>query len=130
VAERHPALRGRVYGTGGLGAQELANHLASCDVLVQPFEDGVTARRGSVTGALALGVPVATTSGPTTEDLWRTSAAVSLAPADDRGALIANVLRLASDEGERARLRERSRALYDERFAIGHTVEALRRAMR
>jgi len=47
-------------------------------VLLQPYEDGVTTRRGSIIAALALGVPVVTTTGRMTEPLWRASAAVTL----------------------------------------------------
>jgi glycosyltransferase involved in cell wall biosynthesis len=130
VAAAHPALRGRVHGTGGLASQALADHLGACDLLVQPYEDGVTTRRGSITGALALGIPIATTSGATTEDLWRTSAAVSLAPVGDPEAFVASVRRLAGDETERRRLRHAARTLYAERFAIAHTATLLHRRMR
>ncbi len=122
-----PALTGRVHGTGGLSAQDLSNHLAACDLLIQPFEDGVTTRRTSVAGALCLGVPVATTSGAATEELWSATGAVALARAEDTDGLVALIDRLASDPVARGFLAREGRTLYRERFAIEHTVATIRR---
>ncbi len=122
-----PALTGRVHGTGALSAQELSNHLAACDLLIQPFEDGVTTRRTSVAGALCLGVPVATTSGTATEELWAATGAVALARADDTDAFVALIERLAADPVARGVLASAGRRLYRERFAIEHTIATIRR---
>jgi glycosyltransferase involved in cell wall biosynthesis len=124
---RNPNLRDRIFGSGGLPSQALADHLAACDVLIQPFEDGVTARRGSVTAALALGIPVVTTSGAGTEEMWSTTGAVGLAPAGDDAALVRVATELASDGEQRADFSRRARKLYVDRFAIEHTASALRR---
>ena len=123
----HPQLRGRIDGTGGLPAQQLADHIATCDLLVQPYEDGVSARRGSVTAALALGVPVVTMEGSSTESIWQRSGAVGLAPAGSHDALVLAVERLAKDGAARAAMAVTSRALYAEQFSIEHTVSALRK---
>src|SRR5205807_458638 len=37
----HPELAGKVFASGSLPSVELATHLAVCDVLVQPYVDGV-----------------------------------------------------------------------------------------
>jgi glycosyltransferase involved in cell wall biosynthesis len=124
----YPELGDRIRGTGGLASEALAQHLSACDILVQPFEDGVSTRRGSVTAALALGIPVATTRGITTEELWETSGAVGLAPAETApDSLIELVDQLANDPRKRAEMGVRSRRLYAERFAVEHTVVALQR---
>ncbi|MBD5654927.1 MAG: glycosyltransferase, partial [Candidatus Eremiobacteraeota bacterium] len=65
-----PKLAERLRGTGDLQPEDLANHIAACDLLIQPFEEGVTARRSSVAAALALGVPLITTTGVLTEPFW------------------------------------------------------------
>jgi glycosyltransferase involved in cell wall biosynthesis len=123
-----PVLAGRIRGVGELPAQALSDHLAACDLLIQPFEDGVTTRRSSVAAALALGVPVATTTGWATEALWAASAAVGLAPAASFDALADVVDQLTCDSAARTEMGERGRALYRQHFAIEHTVAALRRA--
>lgn len=123
----HPELRGRVHATGGLEREAMAQHLAACDLIIQPFEDGVSARRGSVTAALPLGVPVATTSGSSTESVWAESGAVGLAPAGSYAEFIELVNRIADDPTARSAMGVRSKRLYAERFAVGHTVAALHR---
>ena len=77
-----PSLRGRLVAPGELPEPELAAHLAACDLLVQPYPDGVSGRRTSLMGGLALGIPVVTTEGALTEPLWRETGAVALAPVD------------------------------------------------
>jgi glycosyltransferase involved in cell wall biosynthesis len=122
------SLAPRLHATGRLPARELSAHLAACDLLVQPFPDGVSTRRTSVMAGLAHGVAVATTEGRLTEPLWAASRAVALAPAGDATALSETVARLLTDAPERARLADAGRALYRERFDLRHTVAALRRS--
>ena len=127
LLNEHPGLLGRVHATGYLGARELSAHLAACDLLVQPFPDGVSTRRTSVMAALAHGRAVVTTRGRLTEDLWADSGAVALAEAEDAAALAREAARLLADAAARARLGAAARALYRERFDLAHTVAALRR---
>jgi glycosyltransferase involved in cell wall biosynthesis len=127
VVRAHASLAPRLRATGRLRARELSAHLAACDLLVQPFPDGVSTRRTSVMAGLAHGVAVATTAGRLTEPLWAASRAVALAPAGDARALSETVARLCQDADERARLAAAGRGLYRERFDLRHTVAALRR---
>jgi glycosyltransferase involved in cell wall biosynthesis len=122
------ALGERVSATGALDARELSAHLAACDLVVQPFPDGVTTRRTSVMAALAHRLPVLTTAGRLTEPLWAESRAVALAPACDAAALADAACRLLADDVQRTRLAAAGLALYRERFRIARTIAALRRA--
>ena len=123
----HPRLSGRVHATGTLPAESLSRHLAACDLLLQPYPDGVSARRTSAMAGLAHGLAVVTTKGALTEGLWEEAGAVALAPAGDDEALLVEARRLLSSEEARARLGEAGRRLYRERFDLAHTVAALRR---
>jgi glycosyltransferase involved in cell wall biosynthesis len=127
VARAHEALAPRLHATGRLASRELSAHLAACDLLVQPFPDGVSTRRTSVMAGLAHGVAVATTEGRLTEPLWAASRAVALAPAGDARAMSETVARLLRDAPARARLAADGRALYHQRFDLRHTLAALRR---
>ena len=64
LAGDYPAYEDRLCATGALPSYELACHLAACDVVLQPYPDGVTGRRGSLMSSLALGRPIVTTSRP------------------------------------------------------------------
>ena len=76
----------RVVATGGLPAAEIPEYLRACDLLVQPYPDGVSSRRTSVMAALANGVPVVTTLGHLSEPIWE-DGPVATAPAGDHGRL-------------------------------------------
>jgi glycosyltransferase involved in cell wall biosynthesis len=122
----HPLLAGRIHGVGDLAADDLADHLCACDVLVQPYSDGATTRRGSLFAALALGVPTVTTAGRLTEDLWHESGAAYFAPPDDIDATLALIEEALAQTDARRAIGERARALYMSRFDVAHTVEMLR----
>lgn len=121
-----PALAGRLVAAGTLTPAEISRHLAACDVMLQPFPDGVTGRRTSVMAALAHGRPVVTTAGRLTEPLWQTSQAVRLAPAGDASALAAEVITLLDDPAEARRVARDARATYEQWFDLRHTIAALR----
>jgi len=67
-------------------------------------------------------------TGHLTEPLWAESRAVSLARVDEPRALAAAALRLLTDDGARRELAARGRDLYARRFALRHTIGALRGA--
>jgi glycosyltransferase involved in cell wall biosynthesis len=122
-----PDVRDRVSGTGRLPGGEAAATLRGCDLLVQPYPDGVTTRRTSVMAALTTSVPVLTTAGPLTEPVWARTSAVALTPAGDAHAMVERAAGLAADPGARAALGARGRDLYDAQFALGVTIARMRR---
>lgn len=125
---RHPDLSGRVVATGELPAADTAAHLAACDLLVQPYPDGVSGRRTSAASSLALGVPLVTNLGALSEGEWATADnGVSLAPESTAAALIAATEQaLALSPAERAALGAAGRRWYAERFALERLVATLR----
>ena len=118
-------LAGRVSATGTLNASELSAHVAACDVLLQPYPDGVTSRRTTAMAGLFARVPVVTTQGKLTERLWHEDAAVKLADVGDVPAMVQHVLQLIGDPAERRRQADAGRAFYDRWFDVRHTVAAL-----
>jgi hypothetical protein len=56
--------------TGRLSAYSAADAVATMDLMINPFSDGISTRRGSAMAALQHGVPVLTTRGHATEALW------------------------------------------------------------
>lgn len=104
----------------------IAAALRACDILVQPFPDGVTTRRTSMMAALSSGRPVVTTRGALTEPVWN-GEGVAIAPADQPVRFVDEVARLAADPARCETLGAQGRRLYDERFALAGTIERLRR---
>ena len=120
----HPTLAGRLLATGELPPHAVAEHLAACDLLVQPYPDGISSRRTSAMAALALGQPVLATRGPLTEPCWEENGPVRLV--DDPVEIAVQARALLADEAERRRLGAAGARLYRERFALDNTVARLR----
>ncbi len=126
LVSRWPWLADRVYATGSLAASDLSHHLSACDLVLQPYPDGISSRRGSAMAALAHGRPMVTTTGHNSEDFWLGCDAVAITPVSDTTAYIAAACRLLDNGHERIQLGERARLLYQTRFDIRHIVAALR----
>lgn len=126
IARSRRDLAARVQATGALSSEELAQHVSACDVLVQPYPDGISSRRTSAIAGIALGVPVVTTTGHLTESFWADTESVSLTPAGEARQLASEALRLLTDECARQNLRARGRDLYARQFDVRHTISALR----
>lgn len=123
---KEPQLAGRVFGIGDLAPQALANHLSVCDILLQPYADGVTTRRGSLIAALALGIPMVTNIGELSEDIWLSSGAALFAPPGDMPAMLALAESALADPALRIAMATRARELYRRHFALDHTIRNLR----
>jgi glycosyltransferase involved in cell wall biosynthesis len=115
----------RVCGTGELAEDAITASVAACDLVIAPFEEGITMRRTSVLRSLAAGVPVVTTRGRYTEALWTETGSVALVPAGDAHALADTCARLLSSPGEARALGARGRAVYETRFSPAALIAAL-----
>jgi len=125
---KHPPLDGRLRATGGLTDEAVSHHIGACDLVLQPYPDGVSTRRTSAMAALSHGVPIVTTSGWLTEPLWEQSGAVELVRGGDSRALAIAAARLLESTTRRSDLSTRGRALYASQFDIQHSIRALRQA--
>jgi hypothetical protein len=125
LLQQQPGLSGQLFSRDSLAPDALAAHLAACDVLVQPYVDGVSARRGTVMASLALGRPLVTNTGHLTEPLWRGLGAVALVEGTNPAALAEATERLLAHPEERTTLAARAAEVYRERFSLERTLEAL-----
>jgi hypothetical protein len=78
--------------------------------------------------SLCHGRPIVTTSGSSTEPLWRETEALKTAPVGDLMSFLELVRQLRNSEGERARMGQAAQTLYKTRFDMPHTIAALRQA--
>ena len=122
----HPPLAGRLFATGRLAVHDVSHHVAACDVMLQPYPDGISSRRTSAMVALSHGRAIVTTAGRLTEPMWAESGAVVLAPVDDSHALAVAAATILFDVSQREETARRAAVLYDARFALRHTIAALR----
>ena len=127
LAERLPTVGKSVFGRGALDATALSAHLSACDVVAQPYPDGVSGRRGSAMAALAHGRAMVTTRGEFTEPVWLVDHPVRAVAAGDPAVFAKAVLETLRDGSERCRLEIAARRLYTDHFDLAHTISALRR---
>jgi glycosyltransferase involved in cell wall biosynthesis len=128
LLNQHPELEGRVTASGALISNDLSAHLGACDLMVQPYPDGVSGRRTSMMACLAHGLPVITNQGSGTEEHWLTDGAASVVCGclDSGFALTARAL--LADADTRRRLGFTAKRLYAEQFAMARVIRALRDA--
>jgi hypothetical protein len=67
-----------VIATGRLEAAEAASAISGMDLLVNPFTDGISTRRGSAMAALQQGVPMLSTRGHATDSIWESADGMSV----------------------------------------------------
>jgi glycosyltransferase involved in cell wall biosynthesis len=126
LTSAHPSLAGRVFATGRLPEGDISRHIAACDLMLQPYPDGISSRRTSAMVALSHGRPVVTTVGWLTEPMWAEVGAAVLAPVDDPHALAAAAATILFDVSRREEIGRKAAALYDAHFDVRHSVSALR----
>ena len=120
-----PEAATRVHATGVLEARALSSHIQACDLMVQPYPDGISSRRTSTLALMARGVPVVTNLGSLTEPFWEASVAVALVDEPDGARLGQAAVDLLQDEPRRRTLAGAAREMYDHLFDVRHAVAAL-----
>jgi 2-polyprenyl-3-methyl-5-hydroxy-6-metoxy-1,4-benzoquinol methylase/glycosyltransferase involved in cell wall biosynthesis len=126
----YPQLSGKVHATGELASDEVSKHVSACDVMLQPYQDGVSGRRTSVMTALSHSVPVVTTAAKATETCWMQSGAVRPAQIDDFNTLTQSVKNLLNEERLRASSGNLGRDFYLKQFDVVQTISVLRESNR
>lgn len=121
----HPDLAERIHATGYMTDATLSSYLTACDVMIQPYPDGITARRGSTLAPLAHGRPIVTNVSSQTEPLWQETGAVVLAALTPEAVLDA-VQTLRNDPAARARVGAAARETYQRYFDPAHMIETIR----
>ncbi|XXF79113.1 glycosyltransferase family 4 protein [Myxococcaceae bacterium GXIMD 01537] len=125
LVRRTPSLAGRLHAPGPLEPQDVADHLAACTLLLQPYPDGISARRTSAMAGLALGVPMVTNAGALTEDVWRRTDAVALAPVPEGRSLAAAAETLLRDARARDVCARAAAGFYASEFSLERTLRTL-----
>jgi glycosyltransferase involved in cell wall biosynthesis len=104
-------LAGRVHWTGFLAPGRVSAHLAAADLMVMPYRDGASLRRGTLMAVLAHGRPLVTTTPAAPTPELRHGDNAWLVPPDDAAALAEAIAALAGDAAARARLGRGAREL-------------------
>jgi len=126
-----PDIAARIFsnatlGTGALTADEISIHINACDLMVQPYVDGISTRRTAAMSALANGRALLTTSGHSTEPFWLACDQLAIEQAGDTRALIQRAEQLLDDDRVRDQMAGDGRRLYHAMFDVSVAVQILR----
>ena len=120
----------RVRAQGAQTPEQIAANLAACDVVVQPYPDGISSRRTSAMASIALGRAVISHEGAQTESIWRDRHAVVLARDESPDAFVHATEPLLHNAALAEEVGHKAHALYREEFSIERTIARLREAAR
>jgi glycosyltransferase involved in cell wall biosynthesis len=118
------ALEDRAEARDDVPASEVAALLKASALALQPFPDGISARRTSAMAALALGVPMVTTDGFLTDPAWR-EGGVALVPVGQPLELARLCGAILDDPAMGRAVGERGARLYRDRFSLERTLETV-----
>ena len=119
-------LVGRVHWTGFLSPAQVSSNLTAADVMVMPYRDGVSLRRGTLMAVLAHGRPLITTIPAEPSPEFRHRENMWLVPPDDAPTLAESVKLLTVDRARLAQLGLGARTLaqaYDWDIIATQTAE-------
>lgn len=122
---KYPQFRNRIVAAGNLSQEELSLYLQSCDLMVQPYFGGLSTRNGSLMALLLHSLPVVGNHGYATDKEWFEWNAIALVPEGDTLSMVEKCVELLNLPDERKRLSERGYKLYEEKFSLGATIDAL-----
>jgi glycosyltransferase involved in cell wall biosynthesis len=129
LIRKEPGFRKLIEATGELNAEDLSCHVGACDLMIQPYPDGLSSRRTTLMVGLCHGKPVISTVGALSEPFWNYTDAVALVPQGDSERFIKVLQQLRADGTERVRMGLAARKLYGERFDMCRTIATLREAV-
>jgi glycosyltransferase involved in cell wall biosynthesis len=120
---------GTAVASGGLDPDEVACWIKACDVMIQPYPDGASTRRGTLMAALALGKATVSNLGHLSDPIWADSQSLYIVDRPVPGELVAAVATVLDDRGLQSRLEVAAARLYAEEFSLERTLRRLEAAV-
>jgi glycosyltransferase involved in cell wall biosynthesis len=121
----NPQLSTRIFATGSCSHDQVSTHISACDAMFQPYLEGVTTRRSTTMAALAHGKCLVSTLGPKTEDIWKSTSAVSLLSSRDTARIAEALESVLSSPEQVARHGKEGLKFYQQNFTLSRTIEGL-----
>lgn len=114
---------------GGLGIPDASALLASADLALAPYVDGVSTRRTTLVAQLQHGRPIVGTDGVSTGALLRDQSALALVPVGVPGDFVGTVERLLGEPATRIAMGDAAAALFDAEFSWPRIADAYLRLL-
>ncbi len=111
--------------SGELDVKALSAHVQSCDLMVQPYFQGVATNRTSIMVSLAHGKPIVTNFGKNTEFVWGKSSCVVLSPDSDVKKMKTLCDKVIYDTAYRLNLGKKAIQVYDKFFSLNSILDKI-----
>lgn len=125
ILAAQPNCEANIVAFDDLAPDDVIPHIQAVDVMLQPFPDGASTRRGSLMACLAAAVPVVTTFGALSEPMWQSQTICPAMPVGDTVATVEAVRRLLADPDARRAAGRQAADYYDRHFSLKHTIGAI-----
>jgi glycosyltransferase involved in cell wall biosynthesis len=125
LCEKNASFKSRLFAPGSLSAEDISIQLQACDLLVQPYPDGISSRRTSAMAGLAHGLPMVTAKGVLSEPFWVEKNCVALIDTSNNSSFVTVTESLLTDEVARKKLGQSALVAYDEMFSLKRTIAEL-----
>ncbi len=122
---RRPGFSARVFASGVRPQEEIAQLIAACDLMFQPYPGGITTKRSSTMASLAQGRCVVSNRGPETEGLWGECSGLRLVESSEAGEFAGELARLTAAGPELVARGVAASSFYQAHFSLQHTVDAV-----
>ena len=116
---------GRVIASGELSSEIAACWIQACDLMLQPYPDGASSRRGSLMAGLALGKAIVSNTGHLCDLDSQPCEGLYLAEHPEAELLVAGLELVLGQDLLRRRLETEARALYRRRFSLEKGLQRL-----
>lgn len=121
----HPEVADQIAYTGELNLEALSAHISACDILFQPYPDGVSTKRSSLMAGLAHGKPIVTSYGKNTGEIWNQEQILLMGDTKHPESMYILLDQLLQDKDLQLRLSQKSSQFYIEHFSLQHTVSLI-----
>jgi glycosyltransferase involved in cell wall biosynthesis len=125
LKKQFPQVARGIRSTGELDAAGLSAHLQACDIMVQPYPDGVTTRSSSIMAGMLHSRAIITSRGTNTEFIWNNADGVSMIPWPDSTAICNEIDTLIKNPLRRRISGQKAFEFYETNFSIKNTVDLL-----
>lgn len=120
-----PAAANRIFALENASEKDVAAAVKACDVMLQPYPDGISTRRTSAMAGLANRVAVVTNEGELAEPFWSREGIAAVAASPDPVLLEEQVVRLLADKPIREKQALDGYDAHRRKFSLDSTIDVL-----
>lgn len=125
LLRNQPHWNHRIYVADDLLPQDLSAHIQACDLMLQPYPDGASTRRGTLMACLSNGTATVTNVGPLSEAFWQEEEVCAISPSLAANQFAALAVDLLMDTKLRNLFADFGRAKYLRCFSLQNTLTVL-----